>query len=123
MPVCRTREDLHPPKYEAIWNGAISKQQQTADQRLPPPKTNHVWAITKADELDIFKHMRTLGTFSLYDLDTHLEYEYAMSALQRLVTKCVRENKLLKLVRGTGERQRYKYLVDQNGQQNLFGGR
>ena len=67
--------------------------------------------------------MRTLGTFSLYDLDAHLEYEYAMSALQRLVTKCVRENKLLKLVRGTGERQRYKYLVDQNGQQNLFGGR
>ena len=121
MPLCRTRDDLHPEQYDVIWNGAIDKQQQIAHQRTPPPPTHHVWAITKADELDILRHMRRLGTFTLYALDENLEYEYAMSALQRLANRFVKENKLLKLVRGTGEKQRYQYQVDAR-QGNLLDG-
>lgn len=113
MPLCRTNDDLHPKQYSVGWNGAIEKQLQIANQRDPPPKTHHIWAITKADELDILRHARRLSTFTLYDLDAALQYEYGMAALQRLVTRWVRESRVLKLARGTGEKTKYKYLVDE----------
>lgn len=123
MPLCRTRDDLRPQKYDVCWNGTIDKEFHVSQQRLPPPVNHHPSAITKADELDILRHMKKLGTFTLYDLDVALGYEYGMSALLRLASGWVRENRLLRLPRGNGEKQRYQYQTKEpNGQANLFEG-
>lgn len=120
MPLLRNRDDLVPRKYDVVWNGTIAKQQQVAQQRTAPP-TKFVWKIMPTDEVDIVRHMRRLGTFTLADLDDSLDHEYSLASLQKLSYKLVKQSRLMRCVRNDGCQQRFKYLEQAKGQVNLFG--